>query len=876
MVVGISDYAHAGLAAMSAAATGAAHTARLLRDPAIWGVPHEHVTVLGSESTQEQILTAARDAALATEDTLVVYFAGHGLRDQAERLHLALVDADPDYPQIGTLPYRLLRDLIRQAGHRARHRVTILDCCYSGIAGGMSPGAPTRDDLAAALDEDPEAQATGAHSGEGESRGWDESGYGDCVLTSAPPHSRSFVRPGAAFPEFTGELIATLEAGICGVGPEISLEHIWLRVRDRMRGRDSPEPQLFAQNNVTRHIHLLNRSPRERREREAAPDPDPGPSAAHIAARDAAENAARTVPDRFTRMGLLARIASATIAVDPGKARLLADEVVEAGHDTTDLSQRARLLTSAATCLVALDPPRARSLAEEGEEAVLGMADPDARASGLIDLASAVVDADRDRATWLLERAEEALHGLPDTRHKAARFRTLSVLVNEDEPAWRQRLKDHSAHLYRVVDERERFEEDSRCSPEGVRRAREVRSNTGPEWGWRVVELATIAKDVALERHYHQAVELLEEAEKAVPGIVLDEKAEALSALTKALPFLTPAAATIPDRVVDLVGRLRSVVWGCADEALGDRLIGVARTQADVAYELADKDPRRAVGLLRVAQAVKPELNVQQQRRLDRYLARDLARVGEGLAPLDAEQAAALAHESIAIVRALEDDLTRELGLALSVLALAGQHLAVADPDRADELLAEAEALAHQLPEKRRAFVLKDVASALTTAGRDAAGTDPARLDRYVRMFDRLLLSLPEKDRNFPRTAMASTLVVAGKSVVDRDTGRALGYAREAERLACQVPAEDEMRDHGLFYVASLQAEVVKHRPAHADRAIRTAESITDDGLKSVTVRNVAIALAPADTEHAERIAQNVTDAGDRAGALAAIAEARR
>ncbi|WP_369203046.1 hypothetical protein [Streptomyces sp. PU-14G] len=84
------------------------------------------------------------------------------------------------------------------------------------------------------------------------------------------------------------------------------------------------------------------------------------------------------------------------------------------------------------------------------------------------------------------------------------------------------------------------------------------------------------------------------------------------------------------------------------------------------------------------------------------------------------------------------------------------------------------------------------------------------------------------------------------------------------------------MRDHGLFYVAGLQAELVKHRPAYADRAIRTAESITDDGLKSVTVRNVAIALAPADTEHAERIAQNVTDAGDRVGALAAIAEARR
>jgi hypothetical protein len=53
----------------------------------------------------------------------------------------------------------MLRDLIRQAGYRAKHRVTVLDCCYSGIAGGMSPGAPTRDDLATALDEDLKARA---------------------------------------------------------------------------------------------------------------------------------------------------------------------------------------------------------------------------------------------------------------------------------------------------------------------------------------------------------------------------------------------------------------------------------------------------------------------------------------------------------------------------------------------------------------------------------------------------------------------------------------------------------------------------------------------------------------------------------------------
>ncbi|WP_181790744.1 caspase family protein, partial [Streptomyces phytophilus] len=253
VLVGVSDYAHSDLAPMPAAEAGAEHLARLLCDASVWGLPQEHVTVLGRDATQQRILTVVRDAAQATDETLFVYFAGHGLRDPGERLHLALAEADPDYPQIGTLSYRQLRDLMRQAGHRARHRVTVLDCCYSGIAGGMSDAAgPTRDDLATALGERDDARAAG---------GSDEDDYGDCVLASAPAQSRSFVRPGATLPEFTGELVATLEAGITGAGPMVTLEGAWRRIRDRMRGRGSPEPQLFAQNNATHHIHFRNRAP---------------------------------------------------------------------------------------------------------------------------------------------------------------------------------------------------------------------------------------------------------------------------------------------------------------------------------------------------------------------------------------------------------------------------------------------------------------------------------------------------------------------------------------------------------------------------------------------------------------------------------------
>ncbi|CAL9370827.1 caspase family protein [Streptomyces sp. enrichment culture] len=267
VLIGIGDYAHTELTAMPAAPAGAQHLAGLLRDPSIWGLPEEHVTLIGSTASAEQILAAVRDAALGTTDTLVVYFAGHGLRDRAGQLYLALTAADADYPQIGTLPYAQLRDVIRKSGHRAKHRVTVLDCCYSGIAGAMSgTAAPTRTQLARALGEPKDSSGAEGYHDRAEDL------YGDCVLTSAPPTSFSFVLKGSRFPEFTGELVDILENGIPGAGSTVSLETTWRRVRDRLLRRGSPQPQQFTQNAVTHHLHLRNRAAPFGPEPEAAPD----------------------------------------------------------------------------------------------------------------------------------------------------------------------------------------------------------------------------------------------------------------------------------------------------------------------------------------------------------------------------------------------------------------------------------------------------------------------------------------------------------------------------------------------------------------------------------------------------------------------------
>ncbi|MGW0220496.1 caspase family protein [Streptomyces tendae] len=246
VLVGLDTYA--GMTSLPAAAHGTRRLSKLLRD--LWGLPGSHITVLGAEASADGILSAVRDAAEATRDTLVVYFAGHGLRDQeGENLYLCLAGADPNYPQVGTVAYRDLRRVLRTAGASARYRLTVLDCCYSGLAGAMSPhGRATRDELARALGE----SATPG------SDPWED--YGDVVLTSAPHDRQSFALPGATYPEATGELIKILERGIPGEGPELSVTLAWQRVRRRLLERGSPAPQQFAQNTVADYLCFPNRA----------------------------------------------------------------------------------------------------------------------------------------------------------------------------------------------------------------------------------------------------------------------------------------------------------------------------------------------------------------------------------------------------------------------------------------------------------------------------------------------------------------------------------------------------------------------------------------------------------------------------------------
>ncbi|GAA2215044.1 hypothetical protein GCM10009850_105110 [Nonomuraea monospora] len=182
VLVGVSRYPHLG--DLPAVEQNCVDLASALVDPGIWGVPWENCRMVLNPQTPRDLLTPVGEAATAAEDTLLVYFSGHGLCDSDGReLHLCLGGAKQARAEAAaTVPWRDLRTILRAS--RAKHRVVILDCCYSGLA------IDERDPSASLLEA---AKADGIYT-----------------LTAASKHSLALAPRSARHTAFTGEIIRAL------------------------------------------------------------------------------------------------------------------------------------------------------------------------------------------------------------------------------------------------------------------------------------------------------------------------------------------------------------------------------------------------------------------------------------------------------------------------------------------------------------------------------------------------------------------------------------------------------------------------------------------------------------------------------------------
>ena len=94
VLIGTSTYSH--LEDLPAVHNNLTGFRDVLIDPALGGLPADKCTIVDEPASDRDVYRALRNDATAAEDTLLVYFAGHGRTGTRNELYLCLPDTNPD------------------------------------------------------------------------------------------------------------------------------------------------------------------------------------------------------------------------------------------------------------------------------------------------------------------------------------------------------------------------------------------------------------------------------------------------------------------------------------------------------------------------------------------------------------------------------------------------------------------------------------------------------------------------------------------------------------------------------------------------------------------------------------------------------------
>ncbi|MEZ4423793.1 MAG: caspase family protein [Gemmatimonadota bacterium] len=140
LVIGNNHHEDATLTRLKTPAADASAFAAVLRDPAIGAFDEVRELVDPSES---EARSAIHDlfARRHPQDLLLLYFSGHGVKDDRGRLHLALRDTELDRLRATAVPSGYIVEQMDDC--RSKRQVLILDCCNSGAFVRGTKGDPT-------------------------------------------------------------------------------------------------------------------------------------------------------------------------------------------------------------------------------------------------------------------------------------------------------------------------------------------------------------------------------------------------------------------------------------------------------------------------------------------------------------------------------------------------------------------------------------------------------------------------------------------------------------------------------------------------------------------------------------------------------------
>jgi hypothetical protein len=146
----------------------------------------ENCEVIADPRSARVFMTGLRGVVDRTDDFLLVYYAGHGLRHHSkDELYLSVRESEDDALDESAVRFERVKEVLQDGP--ARRTLLVLDCCYSGMALGTMSGPPIEQ--------------------------WEIAVRGSAVMASSPKNRKSHSPVGDRNTAFTGRMISLLKNG---------------------------------------------------------------------------------------------------------------------------------------------------------------------------------------------------------------------------------------------------------------------------------------------------------------------------------------------------------------------------------------------------------------------------------------------------------------------------------------------------------------------------------------------------------------------------------------------------------------------------------------------------------------------------------------
>ena len=200
LLIGVSEY-EPGLNSLPGAVMDVDAMQQVLQHPDVGEFAPSDITVL--KNPQRQTMEEAIEVVFFNrqkDDLVLVYFSGHGIKDDSGRLYLATrqtrKNSKGELVRTTAVAASLIHDVMENS--RSRRQVIILDCCFSGaFAEGMRAKDDGSLDIKNQLAETQKPQSV----------------EGRAVLTSSTATQYSFEQEGSDLSVYTRYLVEGIEKG---------------------------------------------------------------------------------------------------------------------------------------------------------------------------------------------------------------------------------------------------------------------------------------------------------------------------------------------------------------------------------------------------------------------------------------------------------------------------------------------------------------------------------------------------------------------------------------------------------------------------------------------------------------------------------------